>query len=139
MTVNSTLLVGQDPNDVKSFRAGAALEAYRLVRIDSSAPTDVIYPAAQFGAAFGITLHAAASGEDVDVAVGGFALLKVDGTSAIAIDDAICAHDNTGLGQIVAGGAAARRPCIGFALSASTADGDLISVQINRHSVYFAA
>jgi hypothetical protein len=140
MTVNATLLVGQDPNDRRSFIAHTAVEAHRLVTLRTADPRRVEYPAAQFDFAVGVTLHAAAAGETVEVAFGGFALLKVDGNASnIAVGDSITTHDATGFGQKVAGGAAARRPCVGFAMSASTADDDLISVEITKHSVYFAS
>lgn len=138
MSISATLLVGQDPNQRRTFTASTALEAHRLVTLTAGA--EAAYPAAQFGMAFGITLHAAEAGKPVEVAVGGYALLKVDGNaSAIAIGDSICTHDTAGLGQKVAGGAAGNRHCIGFAASASTADGDLISVEVNKHLAYFAA
>lgn len=140
MTTAATLLVGQDMNETKTFIAHEALEAYRLVTLRSADTTRVEYPAAQFDFAVGITLHSAEAGKPVEVALGGYALLKVDGAASnIAVGDSICVHNDEGLGQEVAGGAAARRPCIGVALAASTADGDVISVLINHHSVYFAS
>jgi hypothetical protein len=140
MTVAATLLVGQDPNQRKSFTAGEDLEAYRLVILGTD-PTTVEYPSAQFATGIvGITLHAAESGKPVDIAMGGFALLKVDGAAAnIAVGDSIVAHDNTGLGQKAAGGAAANRVAIGRAMAASTVDGDLIPIAIGPHTVYFAS
>lgn len=139
MTVASSIVVGQDQNDIRTHIAAEALEAHRLVILSSDA-TNVEYPAAQFDAVYGITLHAAASGGEVAVAIGGVALLKVDGNAAnIGKLDSICAHNDAGLGQAVAGGAAARRPCIGVAYAASTADGDIIPVRISPHSVYFAS
>lgn len=140
MSINATVMVGQDPNQRKSFTASVDLEAHRLVAIDSTDSTQVGYPSAQFGECFGVTLHAAEAGEPVEVAVGGFAMLKVDGNASnIAIGDSLCAHDATGLGQKVAGGAAGNRKCIGFANAASTADGDLISIEVAKHLAYFAA
>jgi predicted RecA/RadA family phage recombinase len=141
MTVNATLLVGQDPNDRRTFIAHTALEANRLVTLRTADPTRVEYPSGQFGEVFGITEHAAEAGKPVEVLVGGFGLLKVDGTASggIAIGSSVVAHTNTGLGQVAVGGAAGNRKCIGFACSASTADGDLISVEINKHLAYFAS
>lgn len=140
MTVNSSLLVGQDPNQRKSFIAAEALEAHRLVILKSSDPTQVEYPAAEFDVCIGITLHAAESGKSVDVALGGYALLEVDGNVAnIALHDSIVSHTADGLGRKVAGGAAGNRACIGRALAASTADGDLIPVLITHHAEYFAS
>lgn len=130
----------QGDGDVVPMIAKVALEAHRLVRIDATDTDLADYPAAEFGEVFGITLHAADAGEPVDVARGGFALLKVDGNVAnIAAGDSIVAHTTTGYGRKVAGGAAGNRKCIGFACAASTADDDLISVEIVKHQAYFAS
>lgn len=126
--------------DVVPCIAKVALEPYRLVRLDATDGNQVDYPAAEFGEVFGITMHAADAGEPVDVQVGGYALLKVDGNVAnIASGDSIVAHTTDGLGRKVAGGAAGNRKCIGFACAASTADNDLISVEITKHLAYFAS
>lgn len=124
----------------KGFKAKVAIEAYRLVIIDTDAE-QADYPAAQFSTAIvGITMHSAAAGEMVDVCMSGICQLKVDGNAAnIAVRDSIVAHDNTGLGQKAAGGAAGNRVCIGVALAASTADGDIIPVQVAPHLAYFAS
>lgn len=127
------------PTLSKGFIATEALAAHRLVLISSNADA-CEYPAAQFDGCFGITLHAAALGEMVDVAFSGIALLQVDGNAAnIVAHDSIVAHNDTGYGQKAAGGAAGLRKCIGVALSASTADGDVIPVQLCPHTAYFAA
>lgn len=125
---------------VKGFIATVALEANRLV-IMSSSNSGVEYPAAQFSTAIiGVTLTAAAAGEMVDVCMAGICPLKVDGNAAnIAVRDSIVAHDNTGFGQKAAGGAAGNRVCIAIALEASTADGDVIPVQVAPHLAYFAS
>lgn len=130
------------PEDVHTFIATEALEAHRLVIITATDDAKVEYPAAQFDACFGITLHAAALGGEVAVATAGIALLKVDGqTPNITPDMSITCHGATGLGQGVVGGAAANREAIGKYLGAATitADGDLIPVQIGKHTVYFAS
>ena len=141
MTVESSLIVGQDPNDIRTFIAAEALEAHRLVVFNSSDRTKVEYPSGQFGTGLiGITLHSAPSGAEVAVAVGGFALLEVDGSAAnIVPGDSIVAHTNDGLGQKAAGGTAGNREAIGKAYGASTADGDLIPVRVSPHTVYFAS
>lgn len=130
----------QADGDTVTMTAKVALEAHRLVRIDATDTDLADYPAAEYGEVFGITLHAADAGDPVAVAIGGFALLKVDGNvSNIAPGDSICAHTTTGYGRKVAGGAAGNRKCIGWACAASTADDDLISVQVEKHLAYFAA
>lgn len=130
------------PGNSQGCRATQALAAYRLVKLVVSG-SDIYadYPAAQFAWTFGITRHAATTaGDMVDIVYSGIALLQVDGNAAnISIGDRITAHDSTGYGQKSAGGAAASRPCIGIALAASTADGDVIPVLISQHAEYFAA
>lgn len=127
---------------IRPYIAGEALEANRLVIISTAADT-VEYPAAARDTQLvGITTEAAASGAPVNVAVGGFALLKVDGNAAnIAWGDSLMAHDSAGYGGKCTTGGAGSVECIGFADGplTSTADGDLITCRIDKHSVYFAA
>lgn len=140
MAVNAPEL--NRPTDIMGARGTVALAAYRLVKLVVSG-TDMYadYPAAQFAWTFGVTRHAITTAGDMcDIIYGGIALVQVDGNAAnIAIGDSITAHDATGYGQKAAGGAAATRPCIGVALAASTADGDIIPVRLSQHGVYFAA
>jgi predicted RecA/RadA family phage recombinase len=127
------------PCTSKPFIAAEALEPYRLVLISTN-NEQCEYPAAQFDGCFGVTLHAAAAGEMVDVAFDGIALLQVDGAAAnIVAFDSIVAHNDVGLGQKAAGGAAGLRKCIAVALSASTADNDVIPVRLSPHTAYFAS
>lgn len=138
--IPATRFVHQADGDTVTLTAKVDLEAHRLVRLDATDTNLADYPSGQFGEVFGITLHAASAGNPVAVARGGFALLKVDGNASnVVAGDSICAHDNTGVGQKVAGGAAGSRKCIGFACAASTADGDLISVEVLKHLAYFAS
>lgn len=138
--VPATRFVYQADGDIVPMIAKVALEAHRLVRLDATDTNLADYPSGQFGEVFGITLHAAEAGKPVDVAVGGFAMLKVDGNAVnIAAGDSIVAHTNDGLGQKAAGGAAGNRKCIGFACTSSTVDGDLISVRVAPHLAYFAS
>lgn len=129
---------------VRGYIAAEDLAAYRLVIIKSTDPEQVEYPAAARDTQLvGITKHAASSGEPVDVVVYGYAKLAVDGNADnIAWGDSICAHDGTGLGMKTStSGGAGNVESIGFADGplTSTADGDVITVRIDKHLVYFAS
>lgn len=119
---------------VHSYVAAEALAAKRLVIIDPSDHAKVRYGAADGDTQLvGITLDAAASGKRVQVCVAGFADLQVDGNAAnIAWGDLIEAHDAIGEGRQVEATAGTNFECIGFAMEPSTADGDVISIQIAK-------
>lgn len=128
------------PALVQGFTASEDLAAYRLVLITSGNTEGCEYPAAQFDPCVGVTLASADSGAPVDIAMGGIVLLQVDGNAAnIVVGDSIVAHDGLGYGQKAAGGAAGLRACVGVALAASTADGDVIPVLLSPHKAYFAS
>lgn len=120
------------PTQFHTFLAAEALTANRLVIIDPTTDTSVRYPEADYDTQLvGITLETAASGAQVDVAVAGFVLLKVDGNVAnIAWGDYIAAHGTAGYGRKVNTSAGTQTEYIGRAWEASTADNDLITVQI---------
>lgn len=125
---------------VKGATASEALAAYRLVMITAADDEGVEYPAAINDPVIGVTASSAASGAPVDIVMAGIALVQVDGAASnIAVGDSICAHNDIGYGSKALGGAAGSRFCIGVALAASTADGDVIPVQISPHPRYFAA
>jgi hypothetical protein len=108
--------------------ASEALAAYRLV-IFSTDDSKVEYPAAEFDACIGVTAHAAASGERVDVIVLGPARLRVDGNVAnIAAGDLVVNHTADGLGRKVASTANTVYRPIGISLGAATVDGQDITV-----------
>lgn len=128
------------PCESKGFIASEDLAAYRLVMITAANNEGCEYPAAQFDACFGVTLHGADSGKPIDIGYSGIVLLQVDGNAAnIVVGDSIVAHNDTGYGQKAAGGAAGLRKCVGVALAASTADGDVIPVLLSPHTAYFAS
>jgi acyl CoA:acetate/3-ketoacid CoA transferase beta subunit len=109
--------------------AAEALAAYRLVIFNASDDSKVEYPAAEFDACIGITAHAAASGERIDVIMLGPARLKVDGNVAnILAGDLIVNHTDAGYGRKVAATANTVYRPIGIALGAATADGADITV-----------
>ncbi len=128
------------PESIRPMVAGGTITQYTIVVIGSAEDTVISGANIRDTQIIGIALNGASSGEAVDVATGGHCLCKVDGNAAaIAVGDAIMVHDSAGYGQKVATGGAGLVECIGFANNASTADGDLISVRISKHQVYFAA
>jgi len=119
------------PGIIVNRIATEALAAHRLV-IFSTDDTAVEYPAAQFDAAYGVTMHEAALGEQVDVCILGPCLVKVDGnaTNIVAMDK-LTTHDAAGIAQKIGSTANTVYPYVGYALGAATADGALISVFVN--------
>lgn len=113
-----------------SKTASVALAAYRFVILSTDAEA-VEYPAAQYAACFGITMHAAAAGQAVEVAVAGIVPLQCDNTAAISRYDGLCPYDGTtGKGMKAAG--AASRAIRAIALEAPAATGDVIPVELCR-------
>lgn len=127
--------------------AAEDLAAHRIVIIDPTTNENVRYPEADADTQlFGITLAAADSGKVVDVAVSGIVKCQVDGNAANLVwGDWIQAHSTAGLGMKVTSTGAARYEVIGrnfashLATGASTADNDIISVQILPQTLYFAS
>lgn len=124
----------RDPVLVKTFTAGTALAAHRIVIWHATDANKVIYPAAAPDTQMvGVTLTAAVEGGDVDVCMLGPCRLTVDGNAAnIAAGDWIEVHSTTGLGgRRAAADGTTYRELLGYALEASTADNDEISVFVN--------
>jgi hypothetical protein len=109
-----------------SRKATEALAAHRLVIQTAALPGECEYPAAQYDAGIiGVTMHAAAAGEDVKIGKIGIFLVQVDGAAAgIALGDPLGVHNDTGYAQDVQG--AASRPYVATAMAISSADGDVI-------------
>ena len=109
---------------VKSYTAGANLDAYVLVKKSGSGVVAVDTPATDVPV--GITVNMALSGQPVAVRLlnaGGTALLKVG--AAIAVNAAVYA-DAAGVGGITS-----TNVLLGYAEEASTASGDVIEVRLN--------
>ncbi|MGE0400834.1 MAG: capsid cement protein [Kofleriaceae bacterium] len=124
---------GSNPTHILNKLAAEALAAHRLVIIDPSDADYVRYPEADYDTQlFGITAEAADSGDQVDIIIGGIAMLQVDGNVAnIAWGDWIAAHDVIGYGRKVAlSDGTTYREVIGKAFQAATADGAIIPVHI---------
>lgn len=113
-----------------TFNAEEALDAHVLV-IQGATDGGVQLPgAAPDTQVIGVTIAAAASGEDVDVCMFGPCLLRVDGNAAnIAVGDWLEVHATTGYGgkRALSDGTTFRE-LVGWALEASTADADEIAI-----------
>lgn len=130
-----------EPMLVKTFLAGAALSAHRIVIWHASTAETVIAPAAAPDTQMvGVTLAAAASGADVEVCMFGPCLLTVDGNAAnIAAGDLIEVHSTGGYGgKRATTDGTTYREILGFALEASTADNDEIAVFVNPFGTFTA-
>lgn len=105
-----------------SAKTSAALTAYKRVKLDSS---EFVGYAAAADKAYGVTKNGAASGGTVDIklasAPGTFLIMAVD---AITINAAVYGAANGKCSASSAGSAV----LIGYAKTASTADGDVIEV-----------
>jgi len=110
-------------NNTRTFVAGEALDAYMLVDIESDGSVTKASETS-VGTQIGYTVAPAASGEaaSISLVVGG-------GTSYAIADDAVAIgaviYSAAG-GKVSATGVGAQR--IGLAVSAATADGDVIEV-----------
>lgn len=121
---------------VETFIANEDLAENRIVIISTSDDTKVEYPAANAdGKLLGITITAASSGQQVDVCTAGVALLKVDATTDIAVNDWIINSDAVGQGEKIGSTAATRYPVIGLARKAATSDGEIIPVEIVKTEI----
>jgi hypothetical protein len=116
-----------------SLTSDAALAQYRLVTLDPNIATtagSAAYPNAQGQHALGITMTSAdAAGKVVTVQYDGIALAEAGG--GILAGDYITPFDGT-TGKV--GAATSNDAKVGVALSAATADGDIISVLLKPAS-----
>jgi len=111
---------------VKNCTAGAAINAYRIVKL--SAADTVVLAAAATDLLVGVNTDVApALGERCDVALMGIAF--VEAGAAIALGAFVTA-DAVGRGVTAAPGAGVNNRVIGFALEAATAAGDVIRVAL---------
>jgi hypothetical protein len=116
---------------IRTFTAGEALDAHRIVIWHATDAGKVSYPgSAPDTQMVGVTMHDAASGADVDVCCFGPCLLTVDGNAAaIAAGDWIEVHSTTGYGgKRALSDGTTYRELLGQAEEASTADNDEIVV-----------
>lgn len=119
-----------NPGLIKNFTAGAAIAAYRIVRL--SAADTVVQAAAVSEAMMGVCMDVApASGERVDIVMDGIAL--VEAGAAIALT-ALVTSDATGRGVAAAPAAGTNNRIIGIPLDAAVAAGDIIRVKLSPGS-----
>lgn len=120
-----------NPTLIKTFTAGAAIAAYRIVRC--SAADTVVQAAAVTEALVGATTDVAPlSGERTDVVMGGIALIEAGGAITLA---QFVTSDATGRGVAAAPAAGANNRIIGFPLEPAVAAGDIIRVMLSPGSL----
>ncbi len=119
-----------NPTLLKSFTAGAAITAFRLVKL--SAAETVVPAAAAADASIGVANEvAAASGERQDVVMAGIAF--VEAGAAVALG-ALVMSDASGRGITAAAAAGSNVRVIGTAIDAASAAGDVIRVLVSPGS-----
>jgi Uncharacterized conserved protein (DUF2190) len=115
-----------NPILLKNFTAGAAINAYRIVKI--SATDTVVLAAAATDSLIGVNADIApALNERCDVVLMGIAF--VEAGAAVAAGAMVTA-DALGRGVVAAPAAGSNVRVIGFALEAATAAGDVIRVAL---------
>lgn len=132
----TTATVNYESSNVASYIAGEALEANRLVMLDST-EGQVVYPTAITDVVIGVTLEKVASGEQVSVQTGGVAKIATTAV-AIALKAQVMASTATPGSCLLAAGATARS--IGICESASGGTlGELIKVRLGTPNLNGAA
>jgi hypothetical protein len=120
-----------NPTLLKSFTAGAAINAFRLLKL--SAAETVIQSAAAADASIGVANEvAAASGERQDVVLAGIAF--VEAGAAVSLG-ALVMSDASGRGITATAAAGTNVRVIGTAIDAATAAGDVIRVLVSPGSM----
>lgn len=113
------------------FTAGGTIEAYRVVRMNSTTVDSVIASTAIADPSIGCSTAVAATGDNVAIQFGGIAMLTASAAIAANAEVMVTA---SGAGKIsTAAGATAR--AIGIALQAALADGDVIPVLLNLPAI----
>lgn len=119
-----------NPMLLKSFTAGAAITAFRLLKL--SAAETVVPAAAAADASIGVANEvAAASGERQDVVMAGIAF--VEAGAAVALG-ALVMSDASGRGITATAAAGSNVRVIGTAIDAASAAGDVIRVLVSPGS-----
>lgn len=108
--------------------ANVAIATNRLVALHTDA-AQVVYPSGAGGLVYGVSMHAADAGAPVMIAKLGEFPVAVDGNTAnIAIGDELIAEGTDGFARKTTG---TPSMVVGMAMAASTADGDVILVNLN--------
>ena len=120
-----------NPTLIKTFAAGGAIAAFRIVRF--SAADTVVQAAAATEALAGVTMDVApANGERTDVVMGGIALIEAGNAITLA---QFVTSDASGRAVPAAPGAGVNHRIIGYPLEAATAAGDIIRVMLSPGSL----
>lgn len=107
--------------------ANVAITANRLVALHTDA-SQVVYPSGAGGLVYGVAMHSADAGAPVMIAKCGEFPVMVDGNTAnIAIGDELIAEGTDGFARKTTGSPSM---VVGMACAASTADGDVIVVDL---------
>lgn len=120
-----------NPTVIKNFTAGAAITAYRLVRL-SAAETVVTATAATDSIIGAVADVAPANGERTDVVLSGIAW--VEAGAAVALG-ALLTADGSGRAIVAAPATGINNRTIGYALDAAAAAGDRIRVLLSPSSI----
>lgn len=112
---------------IRSFIAGAAITANRLVKLDTTAGK-VIVTTAITDVVVGVALNTAAADGQVEVLVASGYTTKVCTSGAVSLGDQVM-PTASGSGKCVTASGATAISC-GQAMSASAADGEFIEVQL---------
>lgn len=117
-----------NPTQLKSYSAGAAITAFRLVKF--SAAETVVLAAAATDFIIGVANEvAAASGERQDVILAGIAFVEAGAAFALG---AVITSDASGRGIVAAPAAGTNNRVIGVALEAAAAAGDVVRVLVSQ-------
>lgn len=120
-----------NPTLLKSFTAGGAITAFRLVKF--SAAETVVLAAAATDSFIGVANEvAAASGERQDVVLDGIAFIEAGAAFSLG---AYITSDASGRGVAAAPGAGVNNRIIGIALDAAAAAGDVCRVMLAPGSI----
>ncbi|MCX7258024.1 MAG: DUF2190 family protein [Polaromonas sp.] len=119
-----------NPGLFKSFTAGAAIAAFRIVKF--SAAETVVPAAAVSDSLLGVNSEVApALGERCDVALSGIAYVEAGAALALG---ALVTSDGVGRGVLAAPAAGVNNRIIGVAMEAASAAGDVIRVMLQQGS-----
>lgn len=112
-------------NNVISRKAGGAITANRVVKLDST-EGQVVHTTAITEAVFGASLNTVASGAAVSIETGR-TIVKLTASAAISLGDRVMPGAS---GKIATAAGATAIDC-GIALQAAGGDGEIISVLLN--------
>lgn len=123
----SKLTSTTNPTHTETYIADGAVTKHALV-IKGTGANQVKMPTGAGGAVIGVAQHAAASGEQVSVAVLGPSMAVA--SAAVAIGAKVANAGTTGKTVTAAASAGANIDVVGTALTAAAADGDIHKINV---------